>query len=86
MVRRALEDRELVRRAGGKPLNLEARDKGGLTPLLAAIRKGHQEVVALLLEAGADPLATDLVRVQVVRVWGGGACGGRKKVVDAWAH
>jgi hypothetical protein len=55
-----------VRRAGGWPLNLEARDKGGLTPLLSAVRKGHQEVVSLLLAAGANPLATDLVRA---RTW-----------------
>lgn len=79
MVRRALEDREVVARGGGKPLDLEARDKGGLTPLLSAVRKGHQEVVALLLEAGASSLVTDLVsglcRVAWRGVAGIGDCG-----------
>lgn len=33
---------------------IEARDKDGSTPLHCAVWKGHQQVVALLLEAGAD--------------------------------
>jgi ankyrin repeat protein len=33
---------------------VEARDKDGSTPLHCAVWKGHQPVVALLLEAGAD--------------------------------
>lgn len=33
---------------------VNARDKDGSTPLHCAVRKGHQSVVALLLEAGAD--------------------------------
>lgn len=33
---------------------VKARDKDGSTPLHCAVWKGHQQVVALLLEAGAD--------------------------------
>lgn len=33
---------------------VHARDKDGSTPLHCATWKGHQEIVALLLEAGAD--------------------------------
>ena len=33
---------------------VEARDKDGSTPLHCAVWKGHQQVVALLLKAGAD--------------------------------
>ena len=33
---------------------LESRDKDGSTALHCAVWKGHQEVVALLLQAGAD--------------------------------
>lgn len=33
---------------------VDARDKDGSTPLHCAVWKGHQQVVALLLEAGAD--------------------------------
>jgi len=33
---------------------IEARDKDGSTPLHCAVWKGHQEVVAFLLQAGAD--------------------------------
>jgi len=33
---------------------VNARDKDGSTPLHCAVWKGHQQVVALLLEAGAD--------------------------------
>jgi ankyrin repeat protein len=33
---------------------LNARDKDGSTPMHCAVWKGHQPVVALLLEAGAD--------------------------------
>jgi ankyrin repeat protein len=39
--------------AGDKSL-LEARDSDGSTPLHCATWKGHQNVVAALLEAGAD--------------------------------
>ncbi len=35
--------------------NLAARDRGGLTPLAAAERAGHPDVVARLREAGAAP-------------------------------
>ena len=33
---------------------INARDKDGSTPLHCAVWKGHQHVVAVLLEAGAD--------------------------------
>jgi ankyrin repeat protein len=33
---------------------VKARDKDGSTPLHCAVWKGHQQVVALLLKAGAD--------------------------------
>ena len=33
---------------------VNARDKDGSTPLHCAVWKGHQQVVALLLQAGAD--------------------------------
>jgi ankyrin repeat protein len=33
---------------------INARDKDGSTPLHCAVWKGHQQVVAFLLEAGAD--------------------------------
>ena len=33
---------------------VQARDKDGSTPLHCAVWKGHQQVVALLLKAGAD--------------------------------
>ena len=33
---------------------INARDKDGSTPLHCAVWKGHEQVVALLLEAGAD--------------------------------
>jgi ankyrin repeat protein len=36
------------------PLLLDARDKDGSTPLHCAVWKGHEEVVALLVRAGAD--------------------------------
>lgn len=46
---------ELVRAllAGDKSL-VDARDKDGSTPLRCAVWKGHQPVVAQLIEAGAD--------------------------------
>lgn len=36
------------------PLLLDARDKDGSTPLHCAVWKGHEEVVAFLVQAGAD--------------------------------
>jgi ankyrin repeat protein len=39
---------------------LDARDKDGSTPLHCAAWKGHEEVVRLLLEAGADPNARNV--------------------------
>ena len=35
--------------------SIEARDKAGYTPLLAAVRNGHQTMVEALLDKGADP-------------------------------
>ncbi|KAL7303381.1 hypothetical protein TKK_0004566 [Trichogramma kaykai] len=37
------------------PLKLDARDKEGDTPLHVAARRGHQDMVTLLLEMGAHP-------------------------------
>jgi ankyrin repeat protein len=37
------------------------------TPLLIAVRRGHKEVVSMLLEAGADMEAVDKVRSSSVR-------------------
>ncbi|KAI4528956.1 hypothetical protein K525DRAFT_281572 [Schizophyllum commune Loenen D] len=39
------------------PVDLEARDEAGNTPLVEAVRNGHSEVVRALLEKGADPSA-----------------------------
>ncbi len=38
----------------GDPALIDARDKDGSTPLHCATWKGQQEVVALLIKAGAD--------------------------------
>ena len=38
---------------------VDHQDKNDLTPLMWAVRKGHVEVVKVLLENGANPLATD---------------------------
>jgi len=43
--------RELL---AGDPALIDARDKDGSTPLHCATWKGQQEVVALLIKAGAD--------------------------------
>jgi ankyrin repeat protein len=40
-------------------LNLESRDKHGLTALAVAAGHGHKAVVKLLLEKGADPRSKD---------------------------
>lgn len=39
------------------PLDLEAKDEAGNTPLIEAVRNGHAEVARALLEKGADPSA-----------------------------
>lgn len=39
--------------------SLEVRDVDGWTPLLSAARSGRADKISLLLEAGADPSATD---------------------------
>jgi hypothetical protein len=36
----------------------------GMVSLLSAVRRGHLEIVRLLLSAGADPMASDLVRMR----------------------
>lgn len=41
-------------RGGWPPRGERAPQKGGMTPLLYAARQGHQEMIALLLDAGAD--------------------------------
>ena len=38
---------------------IEARDKDGSTPLHCAVWKGHEEIVAFLIQAGADVNATN---------------------------
>jgi ankyrin repeat protein len=38
--------------------NVESRDAHGLTPLMLAAERGDAAAAALLLDAGADPLAT----------------------------
>ena len=49
------DDRGLVKELIGLDKSLlNARDKDGSTPLHCAVWKGHQEMVRLLLESGAD--------------------------------
>lgn len=50
---------EVVRRAVEAGAELEARGRGGATPLVAATKENRVEVARVLLEAGADPDAKD---------------------------
>lgn len=47
---------ELLGSAKSKP-DIDAQNEGGLSPLMWAAREGWQNVVEVLLHAGADPLA-----------------------------
>ncbi|OBZ79501.1 Glycerol-3-phosphate dehydrogenase [NAD(P)+] [Grifola frondosa] len=37
------------------PVDIEIKDHTGITPLIEAVRNGHTDVVAVLLDKGADP-------------------------------
>lgn len=50
-----------VRAALARSPNLDARDVSGRTPLIIAAANGHTECARLLLDAGSDPAATDLL-------------------------
>ena len=41
---------------------MHVRPQDGLTPLHVAVEEGHNELVATLVEAGADVTAEDKVR------------------------
>jgi ankyrin repeat protein len=45
-------------------IKLDAKDKNGLTPLLSACTKKHEDVVAVLVNAGADVHVADVTTVQ----------------------
>ncbi|XP_014205114.1 myotrophin [Copidosoma floridanum] len=47
--------KEVVRYLLDKGADIHAKDKHGITVILAAIWEGHTDVVKLLLENGADP-------------------------------
>jgi ankyrin repeat protein len=56
------EDETGVRRLLNKkdhPVDVNAKDDHGLTPLLLATQGGHREVVRLLLQSNADPDDSD---------------------------
>ncbi|KAH9960760.1 hypothetical protein BGW80DRAFT_1361572, partial [Lactifluus volemus] len=40
------------------PLDIEEKDQDGLTPLIAAVKNGHRDVVKALLDHGANPAHT----------------------------
>lgn len=37
------------------PYELEVQDESGSTPLIAAVKNGHVDVISALLDKGADP-------------------------------
>ena len=59
-------DYETVRRLTTHPVNLEVRDKLGMTPLILAAWKRHQSVVELLLQRGSDINATTATGCNVI--------------------
>jgi len=60
LVRAAADgDLQAVRRLLETGANVDVRGDWDVTPLMEAARLGHTEVVKLLLEHGADPLARD---------------------------
>ncbi|KAI0308304.1 hypothetical protein B0F90DRAFT_1813583 [Multifurca ochricompacta] len=44
--------------AQASPLDIEEKDQDGVTPLIAAVKNGHRDVVKALLDHGANPAHT----------------------------
>jgi ankyrin repeat protein len=55
-INRLIDEYDLaaIRRLVGDHQNVDARSKYGWTPLMLAASRGHQSVISLLLDAGAD--------------------------------